>query len=320
MDVEQQSPVLPSWRDFTAGTVAGVAITLVGHPFDTVKVRLQTQALLPAGDGRKPFRGGWDCARRTARREGFRALYKGMSGPMATVPLINALVFSSYEQGRRYLGRGREGGTAGLSMFEVSLAGGWAGLVNSAVVGPVELVKSRLQVQYDAKRTARSARRARAKGVSCVVRELRAARGVRGLLLGTNATVWREVPAYMGQFYTYELAKRMLTPAGTDTADLSPPRLMVAGAMAGIAAWVVSYPQDIIKSRIQVQPLALPSRYPALLGGLDGGMAAAAREIYREAGVRGFFIGFGPCVGRAVPANAVGFLVYESVAEWLREE
>ena len=30
-----------AFQDFVAGTMAGVALTLVGHPFDTVKVRMQ---------------------------------------------------------------------------------------------------------------------------------------------------------------------------------------------------------------------------------------------------------------------------------------
>ncbi|ELR19728.1 carrier superfamily protein [Acanthamoeba castellanii str. Neff] len=50
-------------QDFLAGTLAGVAITLVGHPFDTIKVRLQT--------GQKGlFSGAIDATMRTIRKEG----------------------------------------------------------------------------------------------------------------------------------------------------------------------------------------------------------------------------------------------------------
>ena len=31
-------------KDVIAGTCGGVSVTLVGHPFDTLKVRLQTQS------------------------------------------------------------------------------------------------------------------------------------------------------------------------------------------------------------------------------------------------------------------------------------
>lgn len=37
-----------AWKEITAGTVGGVAICLVGHPFDTLKVRLQTQPTNPS--------------------------------------------------------------------------------------------------------------------------------------------------------------------------------------------------------------------------------------------------------------------------------
>lgn len=56
------------FHDFVAGTAAGVALTVVGHPFDTVKVRLQTE---------KVFKGGLQCLLETIQKEGIRALYKG---------------------------------------------------------------------------------------------------------------------------------------------------------------------------------------------------------------------------------------------------
>lgn len=41
--------------EFLAGTMAGVAITLSGHPFDTIKVRMQTGNV----------HGLFDCIKRT---------------------------------------------------------------------------------------------------------------------------------------------------------------------------------------------------------------------------------------------------------------
>ncbi len=44
----QRQPVV-GWRkavnDIIAGTCGGISVTLVGHPFDTLKVRLQTQPM-----------------------------------------------------------------------------------------------------------------------------------------------------------------------------------------------------------------------------------------------------------------------------------
>ena len=41
---ELQSALVRSAKDIFAGTCGGVVVTLVGHPFDTVKVLLQTQS------------------------------------------------------------------------------------------------------------------------------------------------------------------------------------------------------------------------------------------------------------------------------------
>lgn len=50
--------------------MAGVAGKFVEFPFDTVKVRLQTQPL-----DHPIFKGPYDCFRQTVRNEGFLGLY-----------------------------------------------------------------------------------------------------------------------------------------------------------------------------------------------------------------------------------------------------
>ena len=48
-------------------------------------------------------------------------------------------------------------------------------------------------------------------------------------------------------------------------------------------------------------------------------MRGAARAIYAEAGIAGFFKGFAPCVLRAFPANAACFLALEVALKTLPE-
>ena len=40
----------------------------------------------------------------TIQREGLKGFYKGMGPPLVTVPLINSIVFASYEFSKRQLG------------------------------------------------------------------------------------------------------------------------------------------------------------------------------------------------------------------------
>lgn len=54
---------LSSLRDFAAGGVGGVFAVIVGHPFDLVKVRLQTAE-------KGVYNGAMDVVRKTVAREG----------------------------------------------------------------------------------------------------------------------------------------------------------------------------------------------------------------------------------------------------------
>ncbi len=69
-----QSPI----KYFISGGFGGICTVLTGHPFDTIKVRLQTTALTGAH-----YNGMVDCAKQTIKKEGIKGLYKGMSAPLS---------------------------------------------------------------------------------------------------------------------------------------------------------------------------------------------------------------------------------------------
>jgi len=68
-----QSFVRRTSKNVVAGTVAGIAVCLVGHPFDTLKVRLQTQPI-----NNPVYSGLVDCFYKTLKWEGINGLYKGV--------------------------------------------------------------------------------------------------------------------------------------------------------------------------------------------------------------------------------------------------
>ena len=125
--------------DFVAGSVSGVASVAVGHPFDTLKIRLQMSTSSSA------FTGAWDCAQQTMAKEGWTGLYRGMVSPMSTVPVINAVVFSSYGFAKDVM-QSTEPQEI-LTTRQAMAAGAFTGLCNTVIVTPVELIKCRLQAQ-----------------------------------------------------------------------------------------------------------------------------------------------------------------------------
>jgi solute carrier family 25 carnitine/acylcarnitine transporter 20/29 len=72
--------------DLLAGTMAGVGICAVGHPFDTVKVLLQTQ---PGA-----YKGMGDAFRQTVASHGMVGLYRGVASPLIGMGIFNAIQFA----------------------------------------------------------------------------------------------------------------------------------------------------------------------------------------------------------------------------------
>ncbi|KAI8808321.1 mitochondrial carrier domain-containing protein [Cladochytrium replicatum] len=139
-------------KDLAYGSIAGVTGKVVEFPFDTVKLRLQTQPVGPNGRGLL-FNGAIDCFGKTVRGEGFSGLYKGLSTPLFGSVVENAFLFMCYGASldlMRYLRHGTTSRTADLpppSMTDVVLAGSLSGAGVSFILTPVELVKCKLQVQ-----------------------------------------------------------------------------------------------------------------------------------------------------------------------------
>ena len=77
------------------------------------------------------------------KNEGITGFYKGFGPPMVTVPLINSIVFSSYEFYKRLINVRNE---KDLKWHQAMAAGMFSGFVNAFVLTPIELVKCRLQL------------------------------------------------------------------------------------------------------------------------------------------------------------------------------
>lgn len=78
-------------KDIAFGSLAGVAGKYVEYPFDTVKVRLQSQPdHLPLR-----YTGPLDCFRQSIRQHGFLGIYRGISAPLIGAALETSSLFFS---------------------------------------------------------------------------------------------------------------------------------------------------------------------------------------------------------------------------------
>ena len=238
---------------------------------------------------------------KTFRNEGMLGFYKGLGPPLSTVPLVNSIVFASYELAKNVMGVQSE---SEFTFKQSMLAGCFAGFTNSFVVSPIELVKCRLQVQRE------SAESAYYRGSVHALRRILVEEGVRGVYKGTVATILREVPCYAGQFGSYYVAKRLWAQyTQVSVEDISVMGTFFCGGAGGFFCWLFSYPQDIIKTRLQIARVNQYGKHWS--SKLDGGFSECAADIYRKDGMRGFWRGFSACSARAIFANQFLFATYE---------
>ncbi|KAB0377977.1 hypothetical protein FD755_009555 [Muntiacus reevesi] len=96
---DEVKPISPL-KNLLAGGFGGMCLVFVGHPLDTVKVRLQTQP--PSLPGQPPmYSGTFDCFRKTLMREGIRGLYRGMAAPIVGVTPMFAVCFFGFGLGKK---------------------------------------------------------------------------------------------------------------------------------------------------------------------------------------------------------------------------
>ena len=126
------------------------------------------------------------------------SFFKGMAFPFYSVPVVNAVVFGSYEFYKRFLAGQAQlpNASSHEAYMQGMLSGVFAGFVNCWVVSPIELVKCRLQVQLDSKEALANTNRY--KGPLDLVRRIFKTEGIRGFYRGNFATMTREIPCYGG--------------------------------------------------------------------------------------------------------------------------
>ncbi|XP_070572164.1 solute carrier family 25 member 45-like isoform X3 [Ptychodera flava] len=284
------------WADFIAGLVGGGAGVVVGHPLDTIKVRLQAQSL-----GAVQYKGIFDCIYKTLKHESVFGFYKGMGFPLATICIQNAVIFGVYGNTLHRLKAWRNDSKPATNT-DIFISGCVAGFVQLSIACPVELVKIRLQMQTHGRGTRYTgAERVvpRYRGpIHCLVDTLKT-EGIPGCYRGLSIMIFRDIPAFGVYFLAYEVLCRKLTPEGQS--HPSTVALLIAGGLAGSASWGCINPLDVLKSRWQADGVK-EQKYRSILH--------CIRDSYKTGGYRVFFTGLTINCIRGFPVNAVTFAVY----------
>jgi solute carrier family 25 carnitine/acylcarnitine transporter 20/29 len=272
-------------QELIYGSIAGVAISIVGHPFDTIKTCMQFYRTSLVNTVKLIF-----------KNHGPFGFYWGIASPLYTSAFINAIIFSVYECSRTLIAHHYR---VSVDHYGVILASaGLAGFTNSFFIGPIELLKIKLQIEAQNKTN-------HSKYID-VLKRIYKVGGPLGIFQGVTSAMIRDCISYPFQFGSYMLTLKYLASRDKENKNRFH-HFIIGGGVGGFFCWTSSYPIDTAKTMIQARE---PNGKIRLK--FTGEIAATLKEIYRKEGCKGLFAGYTACLGRAFIANAFGFLAWET--------
>ncbi|PYH93588.1 mitochondrial carrier [Aspergillus ellipticus CBS 707.79] len=312
-EISMELPSLPpnqgleAFKDIVFGSAAGMAGKVIEFPFDTVKVRLQSQPdHLPLR-----YKGPLDCFRQSFQANGLRGLYRGISAPLAGAAVENSCLFFSYRIIQDLLKGTFYTSADALPFPALVLCGAASGSITSLALTPIELIKCKMQVPL-------AGSGAKAPGPLALVGSVFRQDGILGFWRGQLGTLIRETGGGAAWFGGYEGVSALFrayrvpsaeadkTKADADKLPLS--QRMIAGAAAGISYNFLFYPADTIKSRMQTEDITRIA-----CNGERQTFWGVAKALWRQQGLRALYRGCGITVARSAPSSAFIFTVYEGL-------
>lgn len=325
--IEQQEQRLiklenqPYWFNYVAAFVASIVSTLIMHPLDTIKTRMQVQKGNEEGDDgdtpwqtqrpfetiKEPVNGVSSAVTMSSATAAPPAskelvvtgdlgnildLYQGLFGNLFKEAPPSAVYLGVYETIKYAL---VPKVPPELLLWVYLLAGAAGETVGSVIRAPAEAVKSLVQSG------------SKANALEAIQSVLGTANGRANIFRAWGSSIYRDVPFGAIQLAIFELVKASIL--NNPNIEFDSSTLLseaVIGAFAGGVGAFVTNPTDVITTRIITQDIGEDSEKP--LGVLEMG-----KKIYDEEGINAFFTGWQARTGYWAPAISIFLGVYCSV-------
>ncbi|TPX66581.1 hypothetical protein SpCBS45565_g04338 [Spizellomyces sp. 'palustris'] len=276
--------------DLVFGSAAGLTSKLIEHPFDTIKVRLQTQ---PVG-GARMYAGSLDCLRKTIAADGPAGLFRGIAPPLVGSMLEHAVLFSAYVGFKPVVhsvlaGEPVHSADGNYTYTDIAVSGALAGVFASFVLTPLELIKCKQQVSESPS----SSGTATSRSSIAIALETLKKNGISGLFRGQTGTLLREMAGGAAWFGIYEVACNTFASNTRKREELKPWELMLSGSLAGIGYNSALFPADVVKSIQQTEEEMARLNNTSGTAVRRRAFIDVAKGLYHGEGIKGFYRGFG---------------------------
>lgn len=302
-------------NSFLAGYIAGTTGTIIGHPFDSIKVWMQTRhhnhhphhaSSWSAAVNESKLSWSQHMRSPNSRKQllihsfrRLRVLYAGVSGPLISVGLVQSINFGVYDASRRMLYgldhphlHQSQAYLHNDSLTNIGIASMSAGAVLAIFTLPMLTIKTQQQTRQIGFRQALS--------------EL----SWRQILRAIVPHFLTETAGRGVYFVTYEGMKRQLL-RENQTKDISLQYRMLCAAISGITSWSVIFPLDALRCQILAAQHLGDDKHK------KKSLWQVVRHMHQQQGWRGFYRGFSVTVLRAGPVAAAVLPVYDIALETL---
>ncbi|GIJ88424.1 hypothetical protein Asppvi_007348 [Aspergillus pseudoviridinutans] len=192
------------------------------------------------------------------------------------------------------------------------IAGGVAGAVSRTIVSPLERLKILLQIQTVGREEYKLS-------IWRALVKIGKEEGWRGFMRGNGTNCIRIIPYSAVQFGSYNFYKKFAEPF--PDAELSPIRRLLCGGAAGITSVTITYPLDIVRTRLSIQSASFAALGQRSTAEQLPGMFTTMVLIYKnEGGFVALYRGIVPTVAGVAPYVGLNFMTYESVRKYLTPE
>lgn len=310
------------YSSLVAGVISGGIASVLCAPLDLIRVRMQVWGQVVGeqiGDTKAATtqRLSWKptsslsvpigkLLREIRDKEGYRGFFKGLGATLLTVPVFWAIYFPCYDEFKHVWHARNPDAPHALVHLGSAVA---AGAISDIVCNPMFVVRTRLQTDALHHQLADHQSVRSGPSISQTIRSLLAEGGYPVFWRGMTANLLGLSHVAI-QFPLYERLKHVLQDHHNDSRiEPSAWDLLLASSSSKMLASLVSYPHEVIRSRM------MDARRSHGMG-----FQAACQSIWRTEGWKGFYSGLPITLLRVIPNTCVTFVSYELLLRWARQQ
>ncbi|KAL4853316.1 Mitochondrial glycine transporter [Chlorella vulgaris] len=295
----QQAPARKSKSKVASaisGSVSGALVSACVQPLDVIRTRIQADMTHGV------VRGTMQTMHVILAEGGIRTLWKGTQPTVIRLGLGAGLHFFFLETIKPMFEKRQPDGSMGMSAVGAMVTGGLSRTLAAVAACPFTIIKTRMEYSG----AGGHAYTGTLQALSSIWRT----EGVRGMYAGLAPTALSQAPfsALYYLFYTRLQDKLKVTELPNVGVNF------VSGAVAAVAATVLTQPADVIRTRMQLNLAPAAAGAPAAAAALlPSTTLGIFRHIIAQHGMRGLLSGAAPRIVKRTLQTALLWTLYEEL-------